>query len=324
MVRAGGPGGRSSSLRSARTPSSTPGAAGTLAPSPSPRPGAPGSGAPGRAELLPTLPGAPGPGGGVARREENGVGCSYLSEFSAHQDEEEEAEELPGRWHVSRPPPTSWRAGGPGCSAAGGCVDADALPALLCWLRGGARPCPCAFSTGSRWRAGSAARSLRSASRARRAAPRSAGLGGGRGGPPLGPSSAPPPNGPAPAQLGRAAAPPGCQKFAGKGRGRGGAEGPARHARAREQGGWRRRRGSRLGQDVTSKRRGKFNWGENFTLAGGSRCRAPGPWRLEWGPPGPGPWGAGIQALLDSTGGRRAPGMRAQDGKAFGGPLSMR
>ena len=53
----------------------------------------------------------PGPGGRLARREENGVGCTYLGEFGAHQDEEQEAEELPGRLHVSRRPPTSWRAG---------------------------------------------------------------------------------------------------------------------------------------------------------------------------------------------------------------------
>lgn len=47
----------------------------------------------------------------LARGEENGVGCTYLSEFRAHQDEEEEAEELPGRLHVSLPPPPSWHAG---------------------------------------------------------------------------------------------------------------------------------------------------------------------------------------------------------------------
>jgi len=47
----------------------------------------------------------------LARREENGVGCTYLSEFGAHQDEEEEAEELPGRLHVSLPRPPSWHAG---------------------------------------------------------------------------------------------------------------------------------------------------------------------------------------------------------------------
>lgn len=69
-------------------------------------------------------------------------------------------------------------------------------------------------------------------------------LRGRRGGrPPLRPSSAPPPDGPAPAELGRAAGQPGCQKFAGKGRGRGGAGGPAHHAHARGWGG--RRRGSR-------------------------------------------------------------------------------
>lgn len=39
----------------------------------------------------------------VALAEENGVGHTYLGEFGAHHQEDQEAEELPGRLHVSRP-----------------------------------------------------------------------------------------------------------------------------------------------------------------------------------------------------------------------------
>lgn len=78
---------------------------GTRAPSP-PRHGARG------AEPLPTSPAPAGqPPRSLAHREEDGVGRTYLSEFGAHQDEEEEAEELPGRLHVSLPRPPSWHVG---------------------------------------------------------------------------------------------------------------------------------------------------------------------------------------------------------------------
>lgn len=194
-------------------PAPLPGSQLQLVPSPIPRPRARAGGRRAVRSGSPTLPG-PGPGGRLARREENGVGCTYLGEFGAHQDEEQEAEELPGRLHVSRPPPTSWRAGSPGCSAAGGCVDADALP--VCGLRGGARPCPRAFSTRSRRRAGSAARSLRSASPARRAAPRSPG-GAGR------PSAPPRPlllTAPRPQSSGARLGGPGAKSLRGRGGGR--------------------------------------------------------------------------------------------------------
>lgn len=105
----------------------------------------------------------------------------------------------------------------------------------------------------------------------------------GRGGPPLRPSSAPPPDGPAPAELGRAAGRPGCQKFAGKGRGRGGVGG-TRAPRSRAVVG--RAAAGKPGQDVTSSRRGKFNW-EGKLHPGWPGGVAPGPWPLGSGPPCP-------------------------------------
>ena len=78
-----------------------------------------------------------------------------------------------------------------------------------------------------------------------------------------------------------------------RGRRPGGAEGPARHARAREWGG--RRRGSRLGQDVTSKRRGKFNSDRRVHPGWRQLREALDPLGLGWerqsGGGGPGRWG---------------------------------
>lgn len=124
-ARAGGPGTLGASLGSSAPP----------LPPPQPRGSGAGAGGTGCAELLPDFAGlAGGRAGAFARTEENGVECTYLSEFGAHQDEEEEAEELPGRLHVSLPPPTSWHAGAWARrrrrrQRGGG--DADALPALL-------------------------------------------------------------------------------------------------------------------------------------------------------------------------------------------------
>lgn len=177
---------------------------------------------------------------GIAR-EENGVGRTYLGEFGAHQDEEEEAEELPGRLHVSLPPRPCWHAE-PGCSPAGGCVDADALPRP--WLGGGAGCVPASSAPG----AGGARAVLRGASAlhvARVPVPEvPAGLGGGRGAA-LGPSSWR-----RPADARRR-----CQKFSGR-RGGGWRRGARATARARDGGRGGGRRGGRPGQDVTSERRG--------------------------------------------------------------------
>lgn len=155
-ARAGVLGSRTQSLSPAPLPASQVWPADT--PASSPTPGSARGAAPG----LFGLRAARG-----ARGEEDGVGCTYLGEFGAHQEEEEEAQELPGRVHVSLPPPTPWHAG-------------PVLPAAawtrtrsrLCWPR----RCPRAFSTRSRRRAGSAARGGRSAYRSGLSAP------GGRGG----------------------------------------------------------------------------------------------------------------------------------------------
>lgn len=202
----------------------------------------------------------------LARGEENGVGCTYLSEFRAHQDEEEEAEELPGRLHVSLPPPPSWHAGA-----------LVLAPALRGRGRapGSAGPAPSA--------PGASALHGERVLRAVPAVP-------GRGAALRGPSSCAPP--PAPARLGG-----GAKSL--RGRRPGGAEGPARHAHAREWGG--RWRGSRLGQDVTSKRRGKFNSGEKSpsSLAGAAGALDPSHLEWRWQGAGLGPaarGGAGLPA----------------------------
>lgn len=107
-----------------------------------------------------------------------------------------------------------------------------------------------------------------------------------------------------------------------RGRRPGGAEGPARHARAREWGG-RRRRGSRLGQDVTSKRRGKFNWDRRVHPGWRQLREAPDPLGLGWGKAewgwGAWPLGEDLQAGFTSLGGTE---MAAEH--ALGGHLLMR
>jgi hypothetical protein len=235
---------------------------GTRDPPPQPWGLSAGQGAQGGGSLSPTLPGAPHRAG--AWQEENGVGCTYLGEFGAHQEEDEEAEELPGRLHVSRPlgrpgvrglgaagrrlrgrgRAPGWGSGGGACSAAGaGGVRAVLRRASALHIYG-----PGSGAAASRAGLGRLGGGCALLSPRRCWLPRAPGTGG---------EARPAEHGGA---LGLRWVPKVCS---GRGGGGGGAEGPARlaHAGRREGGG---RRGSRLGQDVTSKRRGKLNWGRKL------------------------------------------------------------
>lgn len=96
-----------------------------------------------------------------------------------------------------------------------------------------------------------------------------------------------------PAEHERALGCGGCQKFARKGRGRGwrrGTRAPCSLPGRREGGG---RRGSRLGQDVTSKRRGKLNWDRELHPGRPEPSQAPGPGMGTEGLPALGTWAPG-------------------------------
>lgn len=212
----------------------------------------------------------------VALAEENGVGHTYLGEFGAHHQEDQEAEELPGRLHVSRllRCPGVWGLGaggwrlrgrgrapgwgwgsGRGSGSGGACSAAGA---------GGARVVLRRASALHIYGPGSGATASR------------AGLGR-RGG---GCACFSPRARRVPALLGSAerralqssAARPGCsdaKSLLGEGRGRGwrrGTGAPRLGWEGRREGGGRR--GGRLGQDVTSKRRGKLNWARQLHPGG--------------------------------------------------------